>query len=623
MSPENTPSEFRNRTHRWRGYLPYAPHIVSAIAFIIFLIMYINTCKDIYFEFKSGNSSRDIEALQDTNKIFGTFVTISGIALLLLFSKQLVNIFMKHKYIISFLITVFSIFIPVLLSIFKVIGNPMELIMVLVAVICGIPGLAQFMQTQFMQSFNKEKREESGIQKNVSNSSPEFIQENSPTTIQENSPTTIQENSSASIYNNSPISIQNNNNSPISIQNNVTNVTNLIDEQSERERITTDAHKNLNAKDLPSRISAVKTLANMADSWLKDSPNCKKDEKKCQDIIDVLCTYIRSSFPLAEDRREIESSTSNRYTSADRQTLHNEQEVRRLIFEEISLRLSTLDDNLNIHQGRWSKFKFNFSGSPIFYNLNALTLEQIDIWQLKFFGDINFENSIFIHKFVFPSGLETNISLKGATFCSDAAFEHAGFFGEVNFSDTTFLKDANFEGARFGSGLSDLRNNELDRSLPRYVNQLSPANFKNVEFHGEAIFYGARFRKDTYFDNAKFMDEVDFRDSNSREELSFKEAVFKKNVYFSDMQCRVNINFTEAIFSESITRAKFSSTHITHKNICTSTVPAGLLDFSNGKYIDPQYSWSCLPIPSGARMALSDSWDEKKKNYVKGSSPAR
>ena len=613
MSPENTPSEFRNRTHRLRDCLLYAARIVSALAFIIFLIMYINTCKDIYLAFKSGNSNSSIESMQDTNKILGTFVIISGAAILLTFSKQLVNIFIKHKYFSSFLIIAVSLSIPVLLSIFKIIGNPMELIVLLVAVISVILALPQF-----MQSFNKENREESGIQKNVSKSSPEFIQENSPTTIQENS--------SASIYNNSPISIQNNNNSPISIQNNVTNtqhVTNLIDEQFERERITTDAHKMLNAKDLASRISAVKTLANMADSWLKDSPNCKKDEKKCQDIIDILCTYIRSSFPLAEDRREIESSTSNRYTSADRQTLRDEQEVRRLIFKEISLRLSTLDKNLDIHQGRWSKFKFDFSKSPIFYSLNDLTLEQIDIYQLVFLGDINFDNSIFIHKFILATHLTTNISFKGAIFCSDAFFEHAGFFGEVSFSDAIFLKDADFQHARFGSGLSDLRNNELDPGLPRYVNQLSPANFKNAEFYGEAIFYGARFRKDAYFDNAKFMGEVDFMDSSSREELSFEEAVFKKNVRFSDMQCRVNINFTEAVFSESITRAKFSSMHITHKNICTSTVPAGLLDFSNGKYIDSQYSWSCLPIPSGARMALADSWDEKKKNYVKGSSPAR
>lgn len=493
----------------------------------------------------------------------------------------------------------------------KIIGD-------ITAIIIGIAGIA----TQILIALHTKtgKSEESDIQENLSDPSPEFIQENSSTSIQNNSPTTIQEN------NNSPISIQHNSNSSISVQHNFTtnqNITNIIDKQSEREIITDNACEMLNSKNLVSRISAVKTLANMADFWLEDAPNYKKDEKKCQDIIDILCAYIRGSFLLAENRRDIESSTSNMYTSADRQALRDEQEVRRLIFEEISLRLSTLDENLNIHQGRWSKFKFNFSESPIFYNLNNLTLEQIDIWQLKFFGDINFENSIFIHKFVFPSGLETNISLKGATFCSDAAFEHAGFFGEVNFSDATFLKEADFQHARFGSGLSDLRNNELDRSLPLYVNQLSPANFKNVEFYGEAIFYGARFRKDAYFDNAKFMDEVDFRSSNSREELSFKEAVFKKNVYFSDMQWRVNINFTEAVFSESITRAKFSSMHITHKNIRTSTVPAGLLDFSNGKYIDPQYSWSCLPIPSGARMALSDSWDEKKKNYVKGSSPAR
>ena len=615
MSPKNTPSKFRNRTHHWRDYLLCATRIASAIAFIILLIMYINTCKDIYIAFKSGNSSNNIESLQDANKILSTFVIISGAALLLTFSKQLVNVFIKHKYFTSFLIIAVSLSIPVLLSIFKIIGDPMQLVAVLIAVISVILGLAQF-----MQSFNKEKGEEPGIQKNVSKSSPEFIQENSPTTIQENSPTTIQEN------NNSPISIQNNSNSSISIQHNINttqNITNTIDERSIRESNTTDAYKMLKSKDLLSRLDAVKKLANVADSWLKDSPNCKKDEKKCQDIIDILCTYIRDSFPLAKNRRDIENSTSNRYTDADRQTLHDEQEVRRLIFEEISLRLSTLDENLNIHQGRWSKFKFDFSGSPIFYSLNDLTLEQIDIYQLVFWGDINFDNSIFIHKFILAAHLETNISFKGAIFCSDAFFEHAGFFGKVNFSDAIFLKDADFQHARFGSGLSDLRNNELDPGLPRYVNQLSPANFKNVEFYGEAIFYGARFRKDAYFDNAKFMGEVDFRDSNSREELSFKEAVFKKNVYFSDMQCRVNINFSEAVFSESITRAKFSSMHITHKNIRTSTVPAGLLDFSNGKYIDPQYSWSYLPIPSGARMALSDSWDEKKKNYVKGSSPAR
>lgn len=610
MSPENTPSEFRNRTHRWRGYLPYAPHIVSAIAFIIFLIMYINTCKDIYFEFKSGNSSRNIEALQDTNKIFGTFVTISGIALLLLFSKQLVNMFMKHKYINSFLITVFSIFIPVLLSIFKVIGNPMELIMVLVAVICGIPGLAQFMQTQFMQSFNKEKREESDIQKNVSNSSPEFIQENSPTTIQEN--------------NNSPISIQHNSNSSISVQHNFTtnqNITNIIDKQSEREIITDNACEMLNSKNLVSRISAVKTLANMADSWLEDAPNYKKDEKKCQDIIDILCTYIRGSFPLAENRRDIESSTSNMYTSADRQALRDEQEVRRLIFEEISLRLSTLDENLNIHQGRWSEFKFNFSQAPIFYKMNGLTFEQLELSTLKFFGDIEFQDSIFIDSFKFSGYLKKNISFKGAIFYSKVEFSNI-FLGKADFSDVKFHGEADFQHSRFGNMYLSLTNNTIDKDLPRYIIQIAPANFKNAEFHGEAIFYGVYFYKDAYFDGATFNSDVDFTGGLSTEDLSFEQSIFEKGVTFTDIRLSKNPNFKESLFSENNSKG-IICTYWNSGKFQFLPVRPGLIDVLTNNDINPQRNWPSYELPAGARWFDPTSWNEAHKKYTRVSPPAR
>ena len=619
MSPENTPSEFRNRTHRLRDCLLYVARIVSALAFIIFLIMYINTCKDIYLAFKSGNSSSSIESMQDTNKILGTFVIISGAAILLTFSKQLVNIFIKHKYFSSFLIIAVSLSIPVLLSIFKIIGNPMELIMFLVAVISGILALPQF-----MQSFNKENREESGIQENVSNSSPEFTQENSPTTIQENSPTTIQENSSASIYNNSPIFIQNNNNSPISIQNNVTNtqhVTNLIDEQSERERITTDAHKNLNAKDLPSRISAVKTLANMADSWLKDSPNCKKDEKKCQDIIDVLCTYIRDSFPLAKNRRDIENSTSNMYTDADRQTLHDEQEVRRLIFEEISLRLSTLDENLNIHQGRWSKFKFNFSQAPIFYKMNGLTFEQLELSTLKFFGDIEFQDSIFIDSFKFSGYLKSNISFKGAIFYSKVEFSNT-FLGKADFSDVKFHGEADFQLSRFGNMHLSLTNNTIDKDLPRYILQIAPANFKNAEFHGEAIFYGVYFYKDAYFDGATFKDDADFTGGLSREDLSFEQSIFEKGVKFTDIRLVKNPNFKESLFSEDNLKGIICSYWNSGKFQFLPVRP-GLINVLTNTNINPQRNWPSYKLPAGARWFDPTSWNKAHKKYIRVSPPAR
>lgn len=160
MSPENTPSEFRNRTHRRRDYLPYAPPIVSAIAFTVSLIIYLYTCVDIYTAFKSGNSNITIESTHDINKISGTFAIISMAALLLIYNKQLVNVFRKYKLICLFLVFALSILIPVLLSIFKITGETLQLIAILASVILGVPGLAQL-----MQSLNKEKREESGIQK--------------------------------------------------------------------------------------------------------------------------------------------------------------------------------------------------------------------------------------------------------------------------------------------------------------------------------------------------------------------------------------------------------------------------------------------------------------------------
>ena len=479
----------------------------------------------------------------------------------------------------------------------KIIGD-------ITAIIFGIASIV----AQIALAYAKTgKSEESGIQKNVSKSSPDFIQGNSPTAIQENS--------SASIYNNSPISIQNN-------VTNTQHVTNLIDEQSERERITTDAHKNLNAKDLPSRISAVKNLANVADSWLKDSPNCKKDEKKCQDIIDILCTYIRDSFPLAKNRRDIENSTSNRYTDADRQTLHDEQEVRRLIFEEISLRLSTLDENLNIHQGRWSKFKFNFSQAPIFYKMNGLTFEQLKTNTLKFFGDIDFQDSTFIDSFEFNKYLESNISFRGATFYSKADFSGSQFLGEADFSDVTFRKEADFQLSHFGNMNISLTNNKLDLNLPDFINQFASANFKNTEFRGEAIFYGTRFFKDAYFDEAIFKGNVDFTGSISKEDLSFKQSIFEKGVKFTDIRLVKNPNFKESLFSEDNLKGIICTSWNSEKFQFLSVKP-GLIDVLTNNDINPQRNWPRNKLPAGARWFDPTSWNKAYKKYTRVSPPAR
>ena len=562
MSPENTPSEFRNRTHRRRDYLPYAPPIVSAIAFTVSLIIYIYTCVDIYTAFKSGNSNITIESTHDINKISGTFAIISMAALLLIYNKQLVNVFRKYKLICLFLVFALSILIPVLLSIFKITGETLQLIAILASVILGVPGLAQL-----MQSLNKEKKEESGIQKNVSKSSPEFIQENSPTTIQENS--------SASIYNNSPISIQNN-------VTNTQHVTNLIDEQSNRERITTNALKMLNSKNLTSRISAVKTLANMADSWLDDSdPTCKKDEGKCQDIIDILCAHIRTMPKncTAQDLNNIKMLQGKK-----KNAIEKEAEVRQLIFSEIKKRTDYLNkinipydisnplpEEIEPPEDSWGRCTFNFSGAPIFYSLNGMHFPNSNFSKANFYEGSSLLNTRF-----------QKAEFVNATFFEDIKFNNAKFLGQTLFTKSIFKKNVSFYGVHF---LGELHSSEIDvygiadYSAARFYDRTifhraefhkdlegysgPPINWQNqdytlfkavhtapretiewyyTKFYGYVNFYSSVFNNDALFRDVEFMEgcnflrstfkTADFKNSKFTGEAGFQEVTFTHRAYY-------------------------------------------------------------------------------------------
>mgnify|MGYP000104599840 CR=1 FL=1 len=380
------------------------------------------------------------------------------------------------------------------------------------AIIIGIASIA--VQIALPLYAKTGKNEESDIQENLSDPSSKFIQENSSTSIQ----------------NNSPISIHNNNNSPISIQNNINttqNVTTIIDKQSERERATAKAYEMLASKDSTSRIFGVKMLVNLADSWLDDSdPTCKKDEEKCQDIIDILCAYIRSPFPLAEKIEEYEAhkeleklqeseseklsieehsrlqvllkrfKDSDEYQkpndiTADYAKFHEEQDVRRTIFAEISKRSSTFDkDNngkiIDTTSGTWSGFDFDFSRAPIFYPLNSLTIEKAIFSSARFYGDADFV---------------------GTEFTEDA-----------DFLDTEFTGNADFVGAKFTRG----------------------ADFRGAEFTGNAHFIGAKFTGIVYIMGAKFTGNADFRN-----------AEFTRVAYFLGVEFTGSTGFNDAYFEKS------------------------------------------------------------------------
>ena len=615
MSPENAPSKFQNWTHRLRDY---SLHAVLIIAFTVSLIIYIITCVDIYTAFKSGNSSSNIETLQETNKIFGTLVIIFGIALLFIFSKQLVNIFMKHKYINSFLIIVFSIAIPVSLSMFKIIGEPLTLIGILASVI-----IAPF-APQLIQSFNKENREESGIQKNVSKSSPEFIQENSPTTIQENS----------------PISIHDNSNSSISIQNNFTtnqHVTNIVDKRSERDRATAEACKMLASKDSMSRISGVKMLVNLADSWLDDSdPTCKKDEGKCQDIIDILCAYIRS-MPYGYTKKMLESGNIPK----------EDAEIRRLIFSEISSRCSRVGYDSVRSRGQWSDFEFDFSSAPIFYSLAELTFDDVDFSHATFYKDSSFKEAKFARNAIFEDAVFLeNADFFAAKFIQSPNFDKAYisnsnfnsfFFRGATFQDTKFINSAIFEGAEF-TGITSFHGSIFGYAKEGYDHKFT-AHFNEVNFCGPTVFEHAKFSGIIDFSEAEFKTIHDSRyDINDLScdpgSVSFYNALFFGKILFNlsvfDVSCEfINAKFfndlslRDAYFKFSPTfnnsyfshRIKYNFKNIDPNSSSKISTNLAVITLRDGTS-DSQF------IPKGSCLFDTETWDKKKNTASCVSPPA-
>ena len=421
----------------------------------------------------------------------------------------------------------------------------------------------------FYEKLSKSK--ENDIQENTSPPSSAFVQKKFPTSIQ----------------NNSPISIQNNNNSPISIQNNINtihNVTNVIDEQSERERITNNAYKMLNSKDLTSRISAVKTLANMADSWLEDSPNCKKDEKKCQDIIDILCVYIRSPFPLAEKIEEYEAhkeleklqkteseklseeeysrlqillkrfENSDEYEkpkdiTTDYAKFHEEQDVRRTIFVEMSKRSSALtkDENNNIFKakpGKWSHFQFDFSRAPIFYPLNNLKIEKGNFSSAKFYSDASFSWAAFTQ----------TADFKSATFAQKADFKFAVFVQIADFKSATFAQKADFMGAIFTQG-----------AIFSWATFTQTADFRSAVFTQSALFSWATFTQTADFMRATFTQTADFMRATFTQTAKFKSATFTQTANFCGATFSSDVDFRwatfkrfEPTFTTKLRKAQFS-----------------------------------------------------------------
>ena len=265
-----------------------------------------------------------------------------------------------------------------------------------------------------------------------------------------------------------------------------------------RSRYTTAIEQLSNGDSATTRLGGVYSLVGLVDEWLADekpilSIKERRGREKAQVIINSLCAYIRSPFPLAERAEQLnydytkdlqndfggdkeKFDADKRAFAQEKAALKEERQVRRSIIEEICERLQD-----SSAPGPWSNFDYDFSNAHFFYytsfmdsHFNAL---------VKFSGTIFEEDTNF-----FQTTFTPNINLFfGVNFKKKANFMKANFKGKAHFSGAIFTEGANFFGAAFKED----------------------ANFRgakddNIYWTTDANFIGATFKEGADFSQATF-----------------------------------------------------------------------------------------------------------------------
>lgn len=351
------------------------------------------------------------------------------------------------------------------------------------------------------------------------------------------------------------------------------------------------------------RLGGIYTLVGLVDEWVADDAlKSEEAQKEGQAIINSLCAYIRSPFPLASKRTTLESLIGSKdYVGdfeQDRIILRDEREIRRAIFEEISNRLKNSAGDIT--SKIWSSFTFNLNGADVFYPLNRLTFGEIDFSYSNFYGYTNFSESMFKFKANFANSNfdgETDFSnarfrnisqFSGSTFVYHSKFTNTHFHGPTHFTFTK-LEDTNktleWELGGPGTKIQTTFSGDVDFSNSVFEDE---ANFSEAKFSKEAKFSStkikngtfkeARFRGKSLFDESIFNQHVSFYGSKFGDPADFLRAQFKEGASFE--------NSTFGFLSHPNAEFKFNRTYFgKNSTFSTSTFYGGAI-FHGATFID-------------------------------------
>ena len=300
-----------------------------------------------------------------------------------------------------------------------------------------------------------------------------------------------------------------------------------------------------NRENATTRLGGVYALIGLIDEWLADGAflTDKERRKEGQVIINSLCTYIRSPFPLAERAEQVDGEytkdlqndfrgdtekfdADKRAFTRDKAALEEERQIRQNIIKEMHEHLLDTEE-----PGTWSAFDYNFSNAYFFY--------PVDFSDSHFCASSDFAQATFTEKADFSKAAFIQYAdFYGVKFTKRADFCKASFDGEANFFDGAFLQGADFSEVKFTG----------DANFSR-ANFTEGTEFFKATFTGEGTFYKAKFNGPVLFSRALFMRNATFPKAKFAQEANFFMTVFTKEADFSGSKFSGHASFFEVKFS--------------------------------------------------------------------------
>ena len=413
---------------------------------------------------------------------------------------------------------------------------------------------------------------------------------------------------------------------------------------AERRSRYTKAVEQLSNEKATVRLGGIYTLVGLVDEWLTDDTlDSEEQQKEGQVIINNLCSYIRSPFLLALKAEMFEGdSEPDNYEgdfSKDQAAFHEEQDVRRTIFVEMSKRSSTFTMNekeeiIETFSGMWSDFDFDFSRAPVFYPLNAITIEKGNFSSAKFYSNADFSRATFTQTADFRRATFTQTAdfsgtifaqtadFSGTKFTQTAYFSGAKFAQTAYFNWTKFTQKADFSWTKFTQTVYFSWTKFTQKADFSWTKFTQTSYFSGVKFTHKADFSRATFTQTAYFDRAKFFQTADFSWARFFQTADFRGGTFVQNANFSGTTFEKHSpHFVATTHGKSgkAYRARFAAlskkqpAHNFAVHEDSRPILLGETELGNIKY----------NLPMGTVLFDPCSWDEEKKEYTRVSEPAK